>query len=185
MRTLESMLFSGHLAKRRIHNCAKPSLLACYLQYNTENTSNYFLQQNIKHVNGIYKKISGDIHQPDTLEISEDHKYKYRKNGVLIYQGNHPKTLNSVGYEALHYDNTGNMISKSKIVYDKAIGSNMTEARTIGEAYHTGKFGKYVGKYTATHIYHYIYDKKEVIYNNVYNFENGQTSSATYSLLLK
>lgn len=185
MKTLECMLFSGHNAKRRINNCFEYSLLECYLQqYNREKTSNYFLKQNIKHVNGIYIKISGDIHQPDTLEISEDHQYRYRKNGVLLYQGNHPKTLNSVGFEALHYDMNGNMISKSTIVYDKVIGSNMTESRTIGEAYPPGKFEKYIGKYRAKHIYHYNDENKEVIYNNVYDFENGETSSATYRLLL-
>lgn len=181
-----SFALSGKQAKRRIKNCPNTNtLINCYL-----GVSECFNNSSAKHIGGLYKKISGDINQPDAFRIEEDHNYiYYDKQGNTIYSGNHPKAINSVGYNSKHYNAEGVLISSTIIITDVNT-TNGTEATTKGEAFMPGKFNNsnYVGKYTAKHTYRYIFDElnnckvSRVIYTNNYNFENGKTSSASYLL---
>lgn len=180
-----SLAFSGRQAKRRIKNCPDTNtLINCYL-----GVFECFKNSSAKHIGGLYKKISGDTYQPPAFRIEEDHNYiYYDKQGSIIYKGNHPKAINSVGYKSKHYNHKGVLISRTTIIKDVKT-HNGTESTTKGEAFSPGKFSnpKYVGKYTAIHTYRYIFDEfnckvSRVIYTNNYNFENGERSSASYLL---
>ena len=176
-----TLSLSGKQAKRRIKNCpVSNTLINCFLGINNSTP---------KHINGLYKKISGDTYQPHAFRIEDDCYYiYYDKHGNIIYTGNHPKAICSVGYNSKTYNPEGVLISSTIIITDVQT-TNGTEATTKGEAFILGKFynPNYVGKYTAKHTYSFIFDEfnskvSRVIYTNNYRFENGKISSASYLL---
>jgi len=160
-------------------------LVDCYFNIK-QPLINYFIQNNINYIIGLYKKIDGDDYQPETVDITDDGNYVYRNNlGTRINVGNFTNNSNIPGYITTHYNNEGNVISRSTVISREFIDYGTTIIKTIGESFLTGKFGNpnYIGKYYAIH--KYVYYGSEVIYNNDYYFiETNLHSFATYKLKL-
>ena len=90
----------------------------------------------------MYKKIDGDDYQPETVDITDDGNYVYRNNlGTRINVGNFTNNSNIPGYITTHYNNEGNVISRSTIISREFIDYGTTIIKTIGESFLTGKFG--------------------------------------------
>jgi len=169
--TLETLSLSGKKAKRRTINCSSGNLLNCYIGNDVivKSDCNFF-------GNGLYIKIGGDPSQPSTFT---------RTNSIINYGdgtvGDHESgdcVLNGI---IKHYNINKTIMSTSRVSSFKYISGNKRTGKTLGVAY-SPKFSNtnYVGKYVATHTYTLL-SSGQIEYTNIYNFENGNTSSATYT----
>jgi len=170
--TIETLALSGKKAKRRTINCQNiNNLLNCYIgnDLNVNSECNSF-------GNGLYTKIRGDPLQPSTFT---------RSNNIINYgdgtvgdKGSGNCVLNGI---IKHYNINKTIMSYSRISSFTYISGNKRTGKTVGVAY-SPKFShpNYVGKYVAIHTYTLL-PSGQIEYTNIYNFENGNTSSATYT----
>ena len=168
-RTLPWYIFTGHTAKRRIFRCNNQDIINCF--FGRVATSN---ETCIEFGNGFYKKISGDVSQPDFFS---------RNYSSLNYEGGYRGVCYCVmNSNSLHYNINNSLISKSKVTSVKCIPGEIRIGTTEGTTYgQNGKFNNpnYIGKYIATHIYKKL-PTGIIEYTNKYTFENGNISEAIY-----
>ena len=171
MKLLETVNFSGPIAKRRIYNCNNQNIFNCFFGI-VDNTTSC-----LEFGNGYYTKISGDDSQP-AFFTRKNKNLNYNNREYTAFYNTGSCVINS---KVFHYNKNNSLMSESKVIYSNYINSKQWNGITTGTAYGTGKFLNplYIGEYTGYHNYKILPNNK-ILYTNKYEFKNGQISKATY-----